>query len=99
MKADIIKKDLVAVISNELDVTAEAAERTLTKVLNTIIDSVSEGGVVSVRGFGTFQPLLVTRKKARDIKNNETIPIKPHYKPKFKAGEQFSERVKQLKID
>ncbi|PSR05990.1 MAG: integration host factor subunit beta, partial [Bacteroidetes bacterium SW_10_40_5] len=46
------------------------------------------------RGFGSFIVKKRARKVARNIAQNKSIEIPPHYVPSFKPSKTFSEKVK-----
>ena len=86
--------DLVAIISDECDVTSKLARSMLNSMINVIVTTVAGGRKVVIPGFGTW---LRRNKPARagvNPKNGEPIHIDEHGSVGFKAGVGFRNKVK-----
>jgi DNA-binding protein HU-beta len=89
------KEELVSKIAKDARITKVQADRALKSVLDGVTTSLKKGRKVSFVGFGTFS---VGKRKARVGRNpqtGETIRIAAARVPKFKAGKQLKDAVKQ----
>ena len=87
------KKDLIALIAAEAEITKEAAGVALDAVTDNIIKSLKKKDDVRLPGFGTFK---VTHRKARTARNpqtGDTIKVKASDAPKFTAAKAFKEAL------
>lgn len=87
------KTDLIDIIAKTADLSKAASGRVLDSILDGITDTLSEGGEVSLVGFGTF---VVSERKERTGRNpqtGETITIPAAMVPKFRAGKGLKDKV------
>lgn len=72
--------------SKPVDYTMSDISSIFDAVIRTIEDSLAKGEDVTIRGFGTFS--VTQRKESATVHpiTRERIVIKPHYVPKFSAG-------------
>ncbi len=63
--------------------------------LTTIEDALKSGEEVRLVGFGNFYVSKRAPSKGRNPRTGETIQIKPSRQPKFRAGKQLKEKVKE----
>lgn len=66
-------------------------------IYETIIDSVTHGEPVTIRGFGTFTKKHRAAKPARIVSKNEKIMVEEHDKPCFKPSAEFCDLVRYPK--
>lgn len=86
------KKELINAIFNETGMTKREIEIILTRVLETIMTTVSEGDKVQLVGFGSFS----CSKRLTIINSNsldENQPMRTRSVIKFSAGKFFKEKV------
>ncbi|MBZ2164267.1 HU family DNA-binding protein [Alteromonas stellipolaris] len=87
------KKDLVAKIAKDLDVTLRDA----TKMLDSFCDAVGEttktGESVALVGFGTFSLTERSARKGRNPQTGEEITIAASKSVSFKAGKALKDAV------
>ncbi len=95
-KADIVEK-----IALGTGLTKLETEAIVEGFLNTVIQSLSEGRGIEIRGFGSYR---VKKKKARNARNprtGEKVFVGEHYVPVFKFSKDFKDAVdsgmKQMK--
>ena len=87
------KKDLIALIAADADITKEAAAAALDSVTENIVKALKKKDEVRLPGFGTFK---VTHRKARTARNPQTgapIKVKASDAPKFTAAKAFKEAL------
>ena len=87
------KKDLIAHVADNADITKKQAGIAVNSVLDGIKNTLSDGDKVSLVGFGTFS---VKHRKARQGVNpstGEKMTYKAKDVPHFKAGKGLKEAV------
>ncbi|OLP15765.1 DNA-binding protein [Leptolyngbya sp. 'hensonii'] len=87
------KGELVDEIAAKANVTKKDADAILTAILETIVETVSEGDKVTLVGFGTFEVRTRQARDGRNPRTGEVIKIPETKVPAFSAGKQFKERV------
>ena len=61
--------------------------------------SLSEGKVIELRGFGTFEPRLRKgRENARNPKTGEILSSSPHYVVAFRSGRELKKSLLELPV-
>jgi nucleoid DNA-binding protein len=86
------KADLVNEVANVVSTKTEA-EAAVDCVLESIINTLKNGDVVTLAGFGSFK---VVNRKARTGRNHQTgaeIQISASNAPKFVPGKAFKDAV------
>jgi DNA-binding protein HU-beta len=90
------KHELVAEVSRRTGFTRQEADRVVQAVLDTITDTLKQGGEVNVTGFGKF---AVQQRAARTGVNPrnpaEKVEIPAARVPKFSAGSTLKSAVRQ----
>ena len=89
-KADIVNK-----ISESTGIEKVTVQRTVEAFMETVIESLTEGNNVYLRGFGSFIVKKRASKVARNISKNTTVIVPEHFIPSFKPTETFIEQVKE----
>ena len=87
------RAQLVSKLSLRMDVTKKEADFYLSTFLESIMETLKEGGRVVVQGFGSFK---VNEYKARLSKKpltGEIIQLPVRYKLSFHPGKELRERV------
>lgn len=87
------KNELIAAVAGKSDLTKEQAAAAVDATIETISDTLKDGGEVRLLGFGNF---VVTHRKATTGRNPQTgaaIDIKATNVPKFKPGKGLKEKV------
>ena len=88
------KQELIQKLAeNSEDLTKEDVRLALDTVLDTIIDGLSEGKRVEIRGFGCFQLRYRKPRLGRNPRTGAVVPVEGKYFPHFKAGRALRERV------
>ena len=88
------KNELIAAVAGSADLTKEQAGAAVDAVIDTISNTLKDGGEVRLLGFGNF---LVTHRKAttgRNPQTGEAIQIKATNVPKFKPGKVLKSQGK-----
>jgi len=62
-------------------------------VIDAITNTLSNGGRIEIRGFGSFALNYHPPRNARNPKSGAAVKIPAKYVPHFKAGKELRERV------
>ncbi len=87
------KTDLIAAVAEKSDITKKDAEKTVSAVIDTIIEAVANGEKVQIVGFGTFEQRTRKERTGVDPRTHESITIPESKVPAFKPGKAFKETV------
>lgn len=87
------KTDLVAAVAEKSDITKKDAEKTVSAVIDTIIEAVASGEKVQIVGFGTFEQRIRKERQGVDPRTHESITIPESKVPAFKPGKAFKDTV------
>ena len=88
------KGDLITKIAGDAKISKAQAGKALDSFLGTTMTSIKKGNKVTLVGFGTF---TLAKRKARTGRNPQTgaeIKIPARKVVRFKAGKNFSQKVK-----
>ena len=83
------KADIVAQIYEKIGLSKKEASELLEIVLNTIKETLKEGEVVKIAGFGNFLVRKKGSRKGRNPKSGEEIEITPRKVVTFKPSMVF----------
>lgn len=75
---------------------AKDADYAVKMILDAMIDSLSQGGRIEIRGFGSFALNYRPPRVGRNPKSGEKVRVPQKYVPHFKAGKELRERVDLL---
>jgi DNA-binding protein HU-beta len=87
------KKDLVAKIAKDADVTLRDATKMLDSFCGAVGEATKTGESVALIGFGTFSLTERGERKGRNPQTGEEITIKASKSVTFKAGKALKEAV------
>ena len=87
------KSELVAHIATSAGLTKAQATAALQAVETSVIDTLANGGEVTLIGFGTFKVTDRAARTGRNPKTGEEIQIVASKVPTFKAGKAFKQAV------
>ena len=62
-------------------------------ILEALTNTLSKGGRVEIRGFGSFRLNYRPPRKGRNPKTADKVAVPAKYVPHFKAGKEWRERV------
>ena len=72
---------------------AKDAELAVKTILDAMVESLSKGQRIEIRGFGSFDLNYRPPRIGRNPKSGERVNVKKKYVPHFKAGKEMRERV------
>lgn len=91
------KSQLASIIAESAGITLSKAEKVLSAALDSIVDALTQGGSVSLVGFGSFGVKERSARKVRNPQTGQEMMIKATVVPYFKAGKNLKETVDTLK--
>lgn len=89
------KLELISTIAKKTGITNGDTSAVLECFFDTVINSMSKGNNISIRGFGSFVNKKRAKKLARNIKTNTAIMLDECYVPSFKPASAFVNLIKE----
>jgi integration host factor subunit beta len=89
------KSELVEALANENGLTYKKAEEIVNLLFDSMAETLSDGGRIEIRGFGSFVVKDYKSYMGRNPKTGEMIKVRPKRLPFFKVGKELRERVNQ----
>jgi integration host factor subunit beta len=89
------KSELVEALANENGLTYKKAEEIVNLIFDSMAETLSDGGRIEIRGFGSFVVKDYKSYMGRNPKTGEVIKVRPKRLPFFKVGKELRERVNQ----
>jgi len=89
------KSELVEALANENGLTYKKAEEIVNLIFDSMAETLSDGGRIEIRGFGSFVVKDYKSYMGRNPKTGEVITVRPKRLPFFKVGKELRERVNQ----
>lgn len=88
------RSDLIARLAElHPQLLAKDAELAVKVILDSLSSTLSSGGRVEIRGFGSFSLNYRPPRTGRNPKTGEKVNVAAKYVPHFKAGKDLKERV------
>ncbi|MGB5225300.1 MAG: HU family DNA-binding protein [Arenicellales bacterium] len=87
------KGELIDAVASAAGLSRADATKAVDAVLDSITGTLSNGGSVSLVGFGTFSVKARAARAGRNPRTGETIQIKASNVPGFKAGKGLKDAV------
>jgi integration host factor subunit beta len=72
---------------------AKDAELAVKVILDSMSATLTEGGRIEIRGFGSFALNYRPHRLGRNPKSGDKVQVPAKYVPHFKAGKELRERV------
>jgi integration host factor subunit beta len=83
------KSDMAEKLAAKLNITKQQAEGIINIFTNSIIEALSKGDKVEIRGFGSFRVRHRLAKEGRNPKTGAKVFVPPKKVPFFKTGKEF----------
>ena len=88
------KSELIEMIARkQMHLPAKDVELAVKHLLDLMGDSLSNGGRIEIRGFGSFSLHFRPPRIGRNPKTGEAVALSGKYVPHFKPGKDLRERV------
>ena len=88
------KKELISTISTELNVTDAEAQRFIDSFQTVVTNELSDGGEISLVGFGKFHTKRQRARIGRNPATGEPMKIEAKTLPTFTPGKQLKETIR-----
>lgn len=90
----MIKSQLIEKLAAEnTHLTHAEVERVVNIVLDSMVDAMSQGGRVELRGFGAFSVRSRPARVGRNPRTGEAVSVPAKSVPFFKSGKELRERL------
>ena len=87
------KSELVESLANSKALTYKKSEEIVNLIFESMADTLSSGGRIEIRGFGSFVVKDYKAYTGRNPKTGEVIEVRPKKLPFFKVGKELREKV------
>ena len=91
------KADLIATLSDELNLPVREVTQIIDTILKSMTDALVHGEGVEIRGFGSFIIREYESYVGRNPKSGEVVSVKPKKLPFFKVSKQLKKAVNNNK--
>lgn len=87
------KADIVDCIAQATGITKAETAVVVDKLIGTVIDAISRGERIEIRGFGTFKVMKRAPRTGRNPKTGAVVKIPQRDMPVFKPSRELRARV------
>ncbi len=87
------KSDLINKIADNSGLTKKDSEKAVSACLDSIQEALSNGGKLTLTGFGTFTVEKRKERKGRNPQTGDEITIPENRVVKFRAGKNLKDKV------
>lgn len=87
------KSELIKAIASESGLTQAQASNAIDALCKVVIDELSQGGEVEIKGFGSFSTQQRAERIGHNPKTKEPVIIPATRVAKFKAGKTLKDAV------
>jgi DNA-binding protein HU-beta len=87
------KADIVDIVAEGTGLTKLETEAVVEGFFKSVIEALSEGKGIEIRGFGTFKVKKKAPRYARNPKNGDKVFVPEHFVPVFKFSKDFKNTV------
>ena len=87
------KAELVERVADTISLTKKQTETVVNILFNSIVEALSQGDKVELRGFGSFRIRRRNPREGRNPKTGAAVHIPAKHVPFFKAGKELREMV------
>lgn len=92
--APMTKSELIeAIAARQTQLSTKDVELAVKTILDHMSESLSSGGRIEIRGFGSFSLHYREPRRGRNPKTGDTVQLDGKYVPHFKPGKELRERV------
>jgi len=92
------KAEIVNAVSDKTGIDRTTVLTSIQAFINTVMDNMSEGECIYLRGFGSFVLKKRATKTGRNITKNTTVIIPEHTIPMFRPAKDFLNIVKDTPV-
>jgi len=88
------KANLISALASKTGLTKREAQASLEGFCEIVVEALTGGDSVEIRGFGSFKAPVRPARTARNPSTGATIQVPARRSPVFKAAKELKERVK-----
>ena len=85
------KSELVKALADQANISLDEATLVVNTFVDSMKDSLLEGGRVEIRGFGSFKVKEYGSYADRNPRTGEKVAVEPKRLPFFRAGKELKE--------
>ena len=85
------KSELVKALADQANISLDEAILVVNTFVDSLKDSLLEGGRVEIRGFGSFKVKEYGSYAGRNPRTGEKVAVEPKRLPFFRAGKELKE--------
>ena len=85
------KSELVKALADQANISLDEANLVVNTFVDSMKDSLLEGGRVEIRGFGSFKVKEYGSYAGRNPRTGEKVAVEPKRLPFFRAGKELKE--------
>ena len=85
------KSELVKALADQANISLDEATLVVNTFVDSMKDSLLEGGRVEIRGFGRFKVKEYGSYAGRNPRTGEKVAVEPKRLPFFRAGKELKE--------
>lgn len=85
------KSELVKALADQANISLDEATLVVNTFVDSMKDSLLEGGRVGIRGFGSFKVKEYGSYAGRNPRTGEKVAVEPKRLPFFRAGKELKE--------
>ena len=85
------KSELVKALADQANLSLDEATLVVNTFVDSMKDSLLEGGRVEIRGFGSFKVKEYGSYAGRNPRTGEKVAVEPKRLPFFRAGKELKE--------
>ena len=85
------KSELVKALADQANISLDEATLVVNTFVDSMKDSLLEGGRVEIRGFGSFKVKDYGSYAGRNPRTGEKVAVEPKRLPFFRAGKELKE--------
>ena len=87
------KSELVEALAARNALTYKKSEEIVNIIFDSMADTLTSGGRIEIRGFGSFSLHFREPRRGRNPKTGDAVELSGKYVPHFKPGKELRERV------
>ncbi len=94
------KSEIIDILTRKQShLSSKDVELSVKMLLESMSETLSGGGRIEIRGFGSFSLHHRTARKGRNPKTGDQVSLPPKFVPHFKPGKELRERVNAARND
>ena len=94
------KSEIIDILTRKQShLSSKDVELSVKMLLESMSHTLSTGGRIEIRGFGSFSLHHRTARKGRNPKTGDQVDLPPKFVPHFKPGKELRERVNAARND